>query len=54
MYRSSLVLALYGTLAGCATTQAQTAEKQECVTEVEETTGSRVESNTVCQTQQGE
>ena len=54
MYKSVLVLASYCTLAACATAQPQTAEKQVCTTEVEESTGSRVEGNKVCRPAEGE
>ena len=48
MKRMGLVLALCGTVAACATTQQTTAENRECVDQIEESTGSRVESNRVC------
>jgi hypothetical protein len=48
MFKIGLVLAVYGALAACATTQANTAQAQECESEIEESTGSRVEANTVC------
>ena len=49
MYRVGLVLVCCGAIAGCATPQVRTAEAQECVSEVEKSTGSSVETTTVCQ-----
>lgn len=48
MYKLGLVIAFSSVLAGCATAQPQTAQKQVCVTESTEATGSRVETETVC------
>ena len=49
MYRCVLVLASCGAAAACATPQEKVAEKKQvCVTETEEATGTRVESETVC------
>jgi hypothetical protein len=48
MLRFGLVLAVCGAVAGCATTQNTAEAQQECVAEVEESTGSRLETNKVC------
>lgn len=48
MYKRGLVFAFSSILAGCATAQTETAQKQVCVTETEEATGTRVETETVC------
>lgn len=47
MYRAGLVL-MCCTIAACATPQETQAEAQECVGQVEESTGSRVNTTTVC------
>jgi hypothetical protein len=55
MYRCVLILALSGAAAACATTQEKIAEKErECVTQPEEATGTRVESQTVCRQAPGD
>ena len=46
MFKQMLVLVMLSTVSACATTP-QTA-KQECVSQTEESTGSRVEANKVC------
>lgn len=46
MFRHVLVLAVLGSVSACATTP-QTAER-DCITEPEESTGSRVEASKVC------
>lgn len=48
MVRFSLVLAFCGTVAAWATPQERAAEVQECEDEITESTGSRVETRTVC------
>ena len=53
MLRIGLALAFCGAVAGCATTPNDTARAQNCVAEIEETTGSRVESNPVCPPAEG-
>lgn len=52
MLRIGVALAFCGAVAGCATTQ-NTAEARECVSDIEESTGSRVESNRVCTPAEG-
>lgn len=49
MYRLGLVLAVSVICAGCATSQTAAAKKEVCTTEPVESTGSRVETETVCQ-----
>ena len=54
MFRVGLVVLCF-TVAGCATTEEQrAAQAQECVGEVEESTGSRVETNKVCKPAPGQ
>ena len=54
MIKRIFVLACCGTMAACATPQARTAESQKCVTEVEESTGSRIETTAVCKPAQAQ
>ncbi len=53
MLRFGLVLAVCGAVAGCATTQNTAEAQQECVAEVEESTGSRLETNRICKPGEG-
>lgn len=48
MYKCGLVIAFSGMLAACATSQTETAQEKVCVSEAEEATGSRVQTNNVC------